>query len=176
MVVGFAVRRPACFWQVVDRAAYYRLIWISCLVLAAVVSYELWLSKPAREVAVDAAFRRGRAHAESKAEENGKHDPSSSSDAMRLLIKVREGMTFDEAAKVVPLSDSLRGFAGEHGGVWYDVPLGGEYFISLRFEHPEGDWNSSGKSLHKCKINFPPRLAVHSGGIISFVATNGVPP
>ena len=68
-------------------------------------------------------------------------------------------MTFGQIATIVPLTTNLRGFGGEHGGVWYGVPLGTNTFVQLRFEHPRGVRNPSGKSnILDCILNYPPRL------------------
>jgi hypothetical protein len=84
---------------------------------------------------------------------------STKEDAVELLSKIRTGMTFKTISSIIPLSTSMRGFDGEHGGVWYVVPMGTNCFIHLRFEHPRGRKNPVGKkSITDCRLNYPPRL------------------
>jgi hypothetical protein len=84
---------------------------------------------------------------------------SSKEEATELVSKIRTNMTFKAISSIIPLSTSIRGFDGEHGGVWYVVPVGTNYFIHLRFEHPQGIRNPTGrKSITDCRLNYPPRL------------------
>lgn len=73
--------------------------------------------------------------------------------SLDLASRIHENMTFDQVAMIIPLSQTNRSPTVEHGGVWYNVPTLGNYFIQLRFEHP-----SEGKTYNKCKLNLPPRV------------------
>jgi hypothetical protein len=73
--------------------------------------------------------------------------------AKELVLRIHTNMTFEEIAEIVPLSTNLVGYAGEHGGVWYDVPIGESVFVKLRFEYP-----SVSNGLSKCRLNSPPVL------------------
>ena len=57
----------------------------------------------------------------------------------RGVPKIPEGMTFGEIDLIIPAIRKARGFAGEHGGVRYGVPLAGGYELSFRFEHSTED-------------------------------------
>jgi len=73
--------------------------------------------------------------------------------ALQLLSTIHENMTYEEISKTLPLKTNVLGFEWQHGGIWCDVPIGGTYYIQLRFERP-----SELKPLGQCKLNYPPRL------------------
>jgi hypothetical protein len=79
--------------------------------------------------------------------------------AIEIVARIRQNMTFDEVSKVVSLSTNIHAFDGEHGGVWYVVSIGGGYSVQLRFEHPYGKKNPEGKkNIRECLLNLPPVL------------------
>jgi hypothetical protein len=73
--------------------------------------------------------------------------------AKELVLRIHTNMTFEEIAEIIPLSTNLLGYAGEHGGVWCDVPIGESALVKLRFEYP-----SVPNGLSKCRLNSPPIL------------------
>src|SRR4051794_13545491 len=73
-------------------------------------------------------------------------------DAEKLMAEIRPGMTLQEILLVVPHPDSAP-FAGEHGGVWYDMPVSDDYIIQIRLAHPP-----LGHTLEESVINYSPRL------------------
>ena len=90
--------------------------------------------------------------------------PLTKEEALQLVSKIRENMTFDEVAEVIPTIRYIRPFDGQHVGVWFAVPIGGGYRVSVRFEHPSDPKNpDSTKNIHQCLVNLPP--AVDGPGI-----------
>jgi hypothetical protein len=86
-------------------------------------------------------------------------------DPTNLLALIRFGMTFAEVGRIIPLTTNLRGFNGEAGGIWYDVTISSNTYLQLRFEHPRGPKNPSGKpSIIDCTLNYPPRLKERNSG------------
>jgi len=71
--------------------------------------------------------------------------------ATELASKIHEHMGFDEISKIVPLPKNTEVGAREHGGTWFDVPIGQNYIILLRFER-----SSEGKVENKSTLNSPP--------------------
>lgn len=93
--------------------------------------------------------------------------------ATNLILSIHEGMTFGQITKIIPLTTNLRGFAGENGGVWYDVPLSSNVYIQLRFEHPLGRRHANGMTnIIDCFLNFPPRLKERVSGKLLNVETS----
>lgn len=87
-------------------------------------------------------------------------------EAAGLVSRINTNMTFAAISRVISLSTNIRGFDGEHGGVWYVVPVGTNYFVHLRFEHPQGRKNPLGKTgIMDCLLNYPPRLEVKESGL-----------
>jgi hypothetical protein len=73
--------------------------------------------------------------------------------AGQLVSRIREGMTFEQVAKIIPLSARHENLTVEHGGVWYDVPLGAHRIVQLRFERP-----LRGQKISGCVLNYPPQI------------------
>jgi hypothetical protein len=73
--------------------------------------------------------------------------------AVDLASELHENMTFDQIAKIIPLSATNESPTVEHGGVWYNVPVGSNYYLQLRFEH-----SSDNRTFEKCRLNLPPQV------------------
>jgi hypothetical protein len=82
-------------------------------------------------------------------------------DISMVAAEIKTNMTFQEISKMIPLSINIRAYGGEHGGVWYSVPIGTKYLIKLRFEHPRGPTHPTGpRSISDCRLNYPPMLEI----------------
>ena len=68
------------------------------------------------------------------------------------MAEIRPGMTLRQILVVVP-HPCPRPFAGEQGGVWYDMPVSDDYIIQIRLTHP-----TPGSTLEQSVINYSPRL------------------
>ena len=73
--------------------------------------------------------------------------------AKELTSQFHEGMTYEQVSRVIPLTRRNEVPVIEHGGVWYDVPVGKEYYIQLRFEH-----SKDGASYSQSKLNLPAQI------------------
>jgi len=73
--------------------------------------------------------------------------------AEKMVLQLHEGMTFDEVSRIIPLTRNNEVPVVEHGGVWYDVPIGKRSYIQLRFEHPK-----NGNTYLESELNLPPRV------------------
>lgn len=70
-----------------------------------------------------------------------------------VASEIHEGMTFEQVSKIIPISTKNESLVCEHGGVWYDLPVNGDYYIQIRFENEK-----EGKSASSCKVNLPVRI------------------
>jgi hypothetical protein len=70
----------------------------------------------------------------------------------KLMAQIHPGMTLAQICAVVP-HPKPRSFAGEHGGVWYDMAVSEDYIIQIRLAHPQ-----PGATLEQSVINYSPRL------------------
>jgi hypothetical protein len=70
-----------------------------------------------------------------------------------LSAQLHENMTFQDVSKIIPLVKSDESKVVEHGGVWFDVPIGHYYYIQVRFQHPP-----EGKTYEDSLLNLPPRV------------------
>lgn len=77
-------------------------------------------------------------------------------EAVNVVSRIHEGMTFEDISKMIPIT-TLGPHVVEHGGIWYDSPLGEIWMVQLRFELP-----SAKTTLPNCKLNFPPRVRSRS--------------
>jgi len=73
--------------------------------------------------------------------------------AVRLASQINTRMTFDEVSKVVSLTEANQLGIREHGGVFFDVPIGTNYYIQLRFER-----SSDGGVKKDSRLNLPPAV------------------
>lgn len=73
--------------------------------------------------------------------------------ALRQMSQIQPGMTFGEISELIPLREHQLSRVGEHGGVFYNVPISFNYLIQLRFEHLP-----PGRDIYDARINFSPRL------------------
>jgi hypothetical protein len=73
--------------------------------------------------------------------------------AERMASQLHEGMTYEQVSRLIPLTQRNRVPTLVHGGVWYDVPVGKEYYIQMRFEHLKDE-----ASYSQTKLNLPVRV------------------
>lgn len=78
--------------------------------------------------------------------------PSNRQQAEKLMAQIRLGMTLAQVRVLVPHSSS-NVFDGEHGGVWYDMPVGDDYIVQMRLAHPP-----AGGTLEQSTVNYSARL------------------
>jgi hypothetical protein len=79
--------------------------------------------------------------------------PAELEKATALAAQLHENMTFNQVSKIIPLVQSDEVPLMEHGGVFYDVPVGRHYYIHLRFQHA-----SEGEAYEKTLLNLPPAV------------------
>jgi hypothetical protein len=77
-------------------------------------------------------------------------------EAERLASKIHVGMTFAEVSQIIPIRSQDRSPTVEHGGVWYNVATGKNYYLQLRFER-SGDHETQQNS----RLNLAPRVKKH---------------
>jgi hypothetical protein len=70
--------------------------------------------------------------------------------AKQMTSQLHEGMTYEQVTRIIPLTRRNEVPVLEHGGVWYDVPIGKGYYIQLRFEH-----SRDGASYLQNRLNLP---------------------
>jgi hypothetical protein len=95
--------------------------------------------------------------------------------ATKLTAQIHQGMTFKEISRIIPLSTNLHGYSGEHGGVWYQVPSGKNYYLQLRFEHPLDVRNQAANAktnIEDCILNYPVILKEKETGRIVSIGRN----
>ena len=73
--------------------------------------------------------------------------------ANALAAQLKEGMTFENVSNIIHVGPEFEVPVREHGGNWYDVPVGRYYHIQLRFEHYLDETNYS-----KVRLNLPPNI------------------
>jgi hypothetical protein len=76
--------------------------------------------------------------------------------AMDLVSKIHENMTFAEISKIIPLSTNDNPRLLTKGGIWYDVWLG-KHVIQLRFQYP-GKSYATTMSSSESLLNLAPIL------------------
>ena len=77
--------------------------------------------------------------------------------ATRLASELHQNMTFEEVSKVVPLVGNEMGVS-EHGGIWFKVPIGDNYYMQLRFSRP-----FKGQGYESMSLNLPPQVKRNRG-------------
>jgi hypothetical protein len=82
--------------------------------------------------------------------------------AENLCSQLHEGMTFEQVSKIIPLTQRNESGLYEHGGVWYDVPVSGHYYLQLRFEHSK----DRGVADLQSHLNLPPRVRRPNGRVV----------
>jgi hypothetical protein len=71
--------------------------------------------------------------------------------ANAMVAKTHVNMTFAEISRIIPLDEHCETGIYEHGGTFYDVPVGRYYYIQLRFQHSRKEKGDGNRLL-----NLPP--------------------
>jgi hypothetical protein len=76
--------------------------------------------------------------------------------AQRTASQIHTNMTFRQVSSILPVMRNDIAPVRTHGGVWYQVPLQGGYYLEVRFSHPRDS-----DDIQESYVNFPPVLQVN---------------